>query len=250
MNEQEIIPKKLNFEVIGEIINATFENFKKSALISGLSILILFIVGGILMSIIFKNVLQIDFSNPELLKSQLDPKFMSFQNQLQFFGVIIIINLLIAPFLAGILEQAKEASNNEEAQFSSFYKYINHPKFGFILLLNLIVSIIPMALSLLFGTIVNEFILQFISIFISVLIYFSLPLLIYSNLNPINAIVVSAKACLSNFWITVLVLILSIVLGIFGILAFCLGIFFTLPFLSIFKYELYKMVFQNEKNIS
>jgi uncharacterized membrane protein len=74
-----------------------------------------------------------------------------------------------------------------------------------------------------------------------------IPLIIFGNLNAIDAIKGSFSLVSKNFWI---ILVLVIIIGIFiglGILALCIGILFTYPAWFSMIYIIYTKAMPIEK---
>jgi hypothetical protein len=239
MSELNQKQKKLD---IGEVINDAFEIYKKIALQSGLAIMCIYLVLAILFFIGVGFFFKTD-ELPELMKN-FDPEKFSFNGKLIYLSVVIAIAALVSPYLAGILKMAQDADREEEISFATTFTYINNPKFIQIILFSATAAILGSVFNLFLKSPFNEDVGTFIGIVLSLtvnfLTYIAVPHIIFGNLNFIEAITESSKQILGNLIPALVLMIVAFILPVVGIFAFCIGIFFTLPFLYAVQYCMYK----------
>ncbi|WP_167357285.1 DUF2189 domain-containing protein [Flavobacterium swingsii] len=227
---------------LGEVINETFEIWKKTALMGGLAFMFLMLI---LMTLAMVGIGY--FFNkeelPELMKN-FNPETLSTNGMLIYFAVVIGFTVLISPFIAGMLKMAHDADNDQEVTFSSIYYYVNSPQFLNIILTTTLISIFSVGLNVLLKNALPNTsgdILGFIvSYTISVLTFIAIPLVIFKNLNFIDAIKLSCSRILNNFFIVLLLMIVAGLFSAVGIIALCIGLFFTIPFAYAMQYSIYK----------
>ncbi|MPT36815.1 MAG: hypothetical protein E2604_17445 [Flavobacterium sp.] len=230
----------------GALIDQSFENYKKIALMAGLAFLILaiiitvFLVGGVSVFYGLEQYVQ-DFSHLE-------------QNGLSRNFIIIsaLVNTAIAaftaPFSAGIIKMSSNADNNREFSVGTAFEYYKSTKFVPVFTASLIIALTSALIGALLQLLNMNFVGTFVSMIISFLTCLTLPLLILGNLSVkdaiINSITLVNKAPLTIF----LALIVAGIGAIIGIIAFCLGVFFTIPYIYCMHYTIYKNIFGSDEN--
>ena len=227
---------------LGETINEAFEVWKKTALIGGLAFIFLMLILTMLAVVgigYFFNKEEL----PELMKN-FNPETLSTNGMLIYFAIIIGFTVLISPFVAGMLKMAHDADNEQEVTFSSIYYYVNSPQFLNIVLATTVISLFSVGLNILIKNVLPNTsgeILGFITSYaISILTFIAIPLVIFKNLNFIDAIKLSCTRILNNFFIVLLLMIVAGIFSAIGIIAFCIGLFFTIPFAYAMQYSIYK----------
>lgn len=239
MNELDQKQKGLD---IGEVINDAFEIYKKIALQAGLAIMCIYLVMVILFFIGVGFFFKTD-DFPQLMKN-FDPEKFSLNGKLIYLSVVIAIAALVNPYLAGILKMAQDADKEEEVSFTTIFTYINNPKFIQIILFSVTTAILGSIFNLFLKFPFTENVGTFIGIALSLMVnfftYIAVPHIIFGNLNFIEAITESLKQILNNLIPAIILILVAFILPIVGIFAFCIGIFFTMPFLYAIQYSMYK----------
>lgn len=226
---------------LGEAINQSFEIYKKIALPGGLGLLLIMAILSI------ASVSGIGFfvdieSFSEKMKN-FKPETLSFQENLIYIGVITIITALISPFIAGLQKMCHEADQNEEVRFSSIWFYVNSDRFIHIVLATSLITLITTA--------INNYLTSSMPLFgnllaicitfpISVLTFIMLPLILFEGLNAIQAISKSTQLVSKNFFTVLILLLLGYIFAFVGLIAFCVGIIFTMPIIYAVQYTVYK----------
>lgn len=230
----------------GALIDQSFENYKKIALIAGLAFLIMVIIitvlliGGVSVFYGLERYVQ-DFSNLE-------------QNGISRNFIIIsaIVNTVIAaitaPFSAGIIKMSSDADNNREFSVGTAFEYYKSTKFIPVFTASLIIALT----SALIGAVLQLLNMNFVGTFVSMIIGFltclTLPLLILGNLSVKDAIV-NSIALVNKAPLTVLLaLIVAFIGALTGLIAFCLGVFFTLPYIYCMYYTIYRNIFGSDES--
>ncbi len=240
---------KINIEDLGSTIEETFNIYKKTAVINGLFIMILVLflmaLAGIGMSYFFNAA---DLT--ESIKT-FKPENLAQNEILILVGISIIINVLIIPFVAGMLKVNQEADKTGETKFATIYSLVDNPIY------------IQLVLGIILGTILSS-IINYLPIFIgldkkfqmiftilgyifAIFNFMTIPIIALKNANFIDATVLSFKATSSNLFFIIIMMILGIIGASIGLFAFCIGLFFTAPIFYTVQYVLYKRIFEEKE---
>lgn len=241
---------KIPFENLGSIIEESFDLFKKTALINGVFLLLLSLIlvtlAGIGMSL---------FVNPETLVERMKnfkPENFSIDETLIFIGISIAVNVLIIPFVGGMLKINQEADETGKANFSTLYSLVDNPAYLqlvlgaiFSTLISSIINFSPVFLQLEGSFLIISKVLVYVFAILNIL---TIPLIALKNYNFIDAFVASIKGVSNNFFLVLVMIILSLILAFLGFFALCIGFFFTIPILYTVQYVLCRRIF--EKNVN
>lgn len=228
---------------IGITLNNAFELFKKSFLVSGLAFLFITVV---LVTVAFIGIqFFIGFEVAAIQMKTFDPTNLSLKGTLLYLAALLLITILIAPFSAGILKMMHDADTNEEVTFSTLFYYVNSPFYTAIIFTTVVLSLISFGLNIGLQKIITDksigsILSMTLSIIFSVLTLLSLPNIIFKEMTVVNAIKNSISLTYSNFFQILLLLIIAVVIGYIGLIAFCVGIFFTFPIYFAVQYSIYK----------
>jgi hypothetical protein len=227
---------------IGNAINDAFEIYKKIALPAGSALLI---ISMIIVIALFAGI-RFFVNDMESLAEEMkafDPEKLPQQGKLIYMGVIVLLNALAAPFIAGFLKMAYDADHNEDVKFSSIGYYVNSSRFIHIVLNIALLTLINLGLDISLNALLPDF-GKFISLLITlplgILTFISLPLIIFKDLNVIEAISKSIQLVSKKFFLVLVLFILANILALTGFIALCIGIVFTLPFIYAIQYVIYK----------
>src|SRR5690606_40575653 len=78
-----------------------------------------------------------------------------------------------------------------------------------------------------------------INMIISIFTVLTVPLIIFSDLKALDAIGASFDITVKSYFWILLLIVVSGILACVGLIAFCIGIFFTLPFVYAMYYSIY-----------
>jgi MFS family permease len=242
MEEFENYKKGLKFDDFGDVFNDSIEIYKKTALLSGVGFIIISTIIGICLGIGIKFYGNLD--NIEQTMQNLRPETLSIQGRLILIAVITGVTILINPFIAGILKMNKDASDGNEVKLSTIFSYVNSKYFIQIILFTITLSIstqgINQIFTILLGQQIGGLMGTIASLSISTLSFITMPFIIFSDQNFIDAIKNSITKISNCFFTVFLLLIVSYILAFIGFIAFCIGIFFTMPFIYAVQYTIYK----------
>lgn len=231
---------------IGNTLNDSFELFKKTFLTAGLAfgLLMIAIIGMALVGIQF----FVGFENIQELAKKMDPKEMDLKAGIIYYFVVLLFSILIAPFNAGILKIMHNADKDEEISTSSLFSYVNSKHYLDIVFATFIT--VSLSFMINFGLqyilaeneLLSSVITSIISIIVSVLLFLVIPFIIFDDLDALKAINKSFQTCSKSFFQILLLVIISVILGYVGIIAFCFGIIFTFPIYYATQYAIYKSI--------
>ncbi|UQD56747.1 hypothetical protein [Flavobacterium sp. K5-23] len=233
------------------VFNQAFENYKKIALYAGLmifvfSILLVAVIATLTLSFFGITALT-EFMKPENMR----PENFSGNFLIVYFAVSILMTCLLSPFPAGLIKMAHCAEKDEEFHVSTAFEFFKAPYFKELFMATLIISLSTTGLSLLLEHYGIQFIGGIITIIISFFTFMTIPLIIFSDLKAVDAIVTSF-IIISKQPLVLLGLVLVAGIGsLVGFIGCCIGIFFTIPFVYSMYYAIYSQIlgFENEENI-
>lgn len=244
----------------GEVFNEAFENYKKTALIVGVIMLLFMIIFGIL-GFGFVGVLAGVGSYTEFLTNlKPSPNTSTTMLIIGFFSKITVAGC-IAPLTAGILKINYNASINEEVSIGTAFEFYQSKSFKNLFIAAVFIAtflyavelaanfiwmkdltninsenIYAMAGSTMLATVFNIIAIIFVTISTVLVI----PLIIFGNLSPIDAIKNSFLLIFKKFWIVFALLFVAVILSFIGFIAICIGVLFTIPFYYSTVFAIYK----------
>lgn len=233
---------------LGEAINDIFNNYKKIALLGGAVILLTVIVA----IIIFGGAAAVIFGAGEFTQTLTDYSagIVTQTALIANFVASVVLAGLFAPIVAGLIQMAHNAAINEEFDFGTAFMHFSSKHFKELFLGAAIIALVGSGLTTgieflklssgdmsftLVGTIIGGLISGLVTMFTLMMI----PLIIFGNLNALDAIRGSFILVSKNFWI-ILLLVIIVGIGIaVGIFAICIGILFTYPAWYSMQYIIY-----------
>ncbi|SFC93009.1 hypothetical protein [Flavobacterium phragmitis] len=232
------------------VFNHAFENYKKIALYSGLIILVF----SILFAMAFAGVMVAYFGIGSITKEFL----LDLENQ-KFTAIELVIQTVVisavagitAPFGAGFLKMADSADKDIEFNVSTIFSYYRAPYFGQVFVAAFIPALVGTALSNFIESFEVLYVGNVISFMVSYFMYLSIPLVVFGNLNAIDAIKSSIVVVTKNPLNIFAFFIIGFIGSLIGIFACCVGIIFTVVFNSSMIYATYFGIFgMNEEEDS
>lgn len=229
----------LEFETV---FNLAFENYKKIALYAGLLFLVSTVFFGIATFLIIAFTYGIE-NFQELMKPEnFDPKNLSDNFLMAYIGSITLLSCLISPFSAGFIKMAHCAHVDEEFHVSTVFEYYRWTYFKELFLATFIISILGMGFSSMLDTTGIPLLGILGSLTVSFLTILTVPLIIFSNFNAIEAITTSASLVLKQPLLLLGLMVIAYLAVLTGFFFFIIGLFFTLPFLYSMYYAIYNTI--------
>ncbi|WP_310557441.1 hypothetical protein [Flavobacterium sp.] len=232
---------------LGDCINESFETYKKGALQCGLAFMTIIAIVCAFAFIAIASFTDLKTFSESM--KDFNPKNLSTEGILIYYGIVLAFGILIAPFNAGLIKMMQQADQEEEVNFKTFFSYVNSKYYGQLVVLTLILSIFSVTINHCLGLILPEFtagiIGMLLSLVVSVLTFVCIPAIIFKDLNAIDAIKYSINHMSNNF-VTILILtIIGFIGGYVGAIACCVGMFFTFPILYAMHYTVFKKIESN-----
>jgi hypothetical protein len=229
----------------GIVFEKAFENYKKIALLAGVTIILLVILFLALVGTIIGSLVGIN----SLTESLTDFSIFNFgiEYVLLYVGIMVLFSALLSPIGAGFLKMAHLAENNQDFSIGTVFDYFKTAYFKELFFSTLIVSIVNLGISTLLEYFAIPILGSIISYVIAFFTIFMVPLIIFCNLNAIEAIQSSAKLALKQPLIIIGLAIIGFFAIMIGLIGFCIGIFFTLPFWYSLNYTIYNQAVPIDK---
>ncbi len=233
----------------GQVIEQTFANYKKLALIQGLILLVILII----FTVVIGSVAGLAFGVGNLTQ------YFTDYNVNDITSVVLLINYavtvaaaaLAAPFTAGLIKMAHNVEEKIDLEFSTVFEYYKSGYFKELFTVGLLVSLFAAGIDTAIGLLVQGYVDGFaaiglrilsgiINITVSLLTLFALPLVIFENASATDAIKGSIEIIKQKFWTILALELIVIVCAILGFFGCCVGLFFTIPLIYSAIYIMYR----------
>lgn len=231
--------KQNGFELdLGNLINESFENYKKIALLAGLALTIVLLT--LMIASIYGMSYFIDFEN--FSEEQLVMDFNTFTPMqiALYIGGTSLFAMFFAPFTAGLIKIAHDVETKDEISFSNIFDCYKAIYLKDLMFSSFIITMVTSCIAVGFQMLHLEFVGTIVNYVIGFLSCLTIPLIIFGRVNAVDAIVSSMMVVSKQPLIIFLALLLAVIGACIGLIAFCLGIFFTLPYLYSMYYSIYK----------
>lgn len=229
----------LEFETV---FNLAFENYKKIALYAGLLILVFSVFFIIAALIIIAFTYGLDNFQQLITSENLDSKKLSDDFLLTYIGGATLLSCFISPFFAGLIKMAHFAQIDEEFHVADVFEFYRFSYFKELFLATLIISILSMGFSSMLDATGIPMLGFMASLTVSVLNLLTIPLIIFSKFNAIEAITTSVNLVLKQPLLLFALMVIVYLAILTGIFFFFIGFFFTLPFMYSMYYAIYSCI--------
>ncbi|ESU28261.1 hypothetical protein FLJC2902T_16090 [Flavobacterium limnosediminis JC2902] len=223
---------------LGDLINESFESYKKIALLAGLALLIVILT--LIIVVVFGLSYFTDFEN--LSEESMIMNFATFSpvEIAAYIGGVSLFAMFLAPFTAGLIKIVHDVETKDEVSFATIFECYKAGYLKDLLLSSLIISLITSTLTVVFQIIHLDFVGTLLSYVIGFLMCMTIPLIVFGKLSAMSAISNSIMVVSKQPLIIFLALLLAAIGSFIGFFGFCIGIFFTLPYLYCMYYAIYK----------
>jgi hypothetical protein len=233
----------LDFE---SVLNHSFANYKKIALYAGLALFVF-----TFFFIIFLSALAISFFGAENINER---SIENFQKLLltkpyiwYYTGFSILISCLLSPFTAGFYKMADAAEKDTSFGVSHLFSVYTSSQFIPVFSVTFLIGLATNGLSLVFDEIGLSIIGLILTIIISFATLLTIPLIVLGNCSTIESIKTSTAIVMKQPIVILMLIIVAILGALLGLFAFCIGMFFTYPFVISVVYTIYNQVTSSEK---
>lgn len=231
----------------GTILEKAFDNYKKIAGIGGIATLLIGLVIGVF--IIALIGVAYGFSDMTHTLTGLSPESMSGSGLLVMLIISTVFAAIISPVNAGFIKMAALAENGSDFGISTIFDYYKGNHFRELFIATAIITFVSTGINYLityFGILFWGSLAGYVIGFFT---FLTIPLIIFSNLTATQAINMSAKLVLRQPLLLLGLLIIAIIFACLGIIGFCIGIFFTIPFLYSMYFTIYAAIIPSEANL-
>ena len=226
----------------GTVFESAFENYKKIALYAGLMLLVSIIILGAIGFGVGYSVYGIADFTKLISPENLNPKNFSSTFLVGYILGIALISSFLNPFYAGFLKMADCGEKGEEFNVATMFEYYKSSYFKEIFISTLLISLTSAGISTLLQIVNLDFVGAIISYAISFFTFLTIPLIVFGNLQAVDAIKSSFAIVIKQPLVLLGLLIVAIIVSFLGIFGLCIGIFFTLPFMFSTEYSIYSAI--------
>ncbi|GGD16481.1 hypothetical protein [Flavobacterium orientale] len=224
----------------GKLIEKAFENYKKIAVTGGFLFIIITVIAAI--AALSTMSMFVEFDDLENMTIESNPIYESTISILIYIFGISLISGLASPITAGLFKIIHLAEKNKPFSIGNAFDYYKTNHFLQLFAAAFILSFIGIGVTTLleyngvkiYGTI--------FSLLLSLFTFLTIPLIVFSNLSGTDAIHYSIQLVIKQPLIILGLLIVSIIFSMVGLIAICIGIFFTLPFYYSMIYMIYDAI--------
>jgi len=243
---QRIKQTKYRLE-FGEVLNDSLENYKKIIWIAGFAFFLLTVI----MVVFFFGALAFFTGASTLIDTMTDMGNLEMSPSYLLVTLIagVIVATAISPLYAGIFQVCHNAQTSKPFDVNTVFM---HYKTNFrkqIVISALLISLSSAIITDLITLAGFPFIGNLFTYFAQFITLFTLPFILFENMNAIEAIQASIITVFKKFWLILGLMIVSVILAMLGMIAICIGIFFTLPIIYTTEYAIYRrMIGIDEKD--
>lgn len=223
-----------------DAFNDAFEIYKRVALMGGLAflvfvIMIAFLVGGI------ASVFGV-MSGAANYFSPNDIATLSGVNLIIYILSTVVLSGFVSPFVGGLMQMARNVDAGDDASFQDAFSCFRQPYFVPLFVQSVLVSAVSIGVSQVIQTYAPGigFIGTLFSLFVSFVTMMTVPLVVFGNMPPVEAIQGSVVVVMKSPGTLLGLAICAALLSFVGVIGICIGVFFTLPFLYVMYYVIYK----------
>lgn len=233
--------KRQGYDIdFGDVFNKTVEVYKKIAVNAG----IVFILFSLVMVALVMGIMGAfwGFSSLTQTMSNFDVGNMSALMIVGYIVFVALIGGLVSPFTAGIIKMAHSAAHQQEFSIGTAFDYYKGDYFKELFISTILITLIGGGISTLIESLGVHFYGSLITYAISFFTFLTIPLIIFGDLKAIEAIQGSFTIVSKNILVLLGLLIVGIIIVMLGIIGFCIGIFFTVPFIYAMYYCIYDQI--------
>ena len=233
---EEIKKQGYNFD-FSVTFNHAFETYKKIAAMAGLA----FMLFAILLSIIVIIYISTSLDWQQISQNPEQFKITNFSTigLISYAAAMVLLTAISVPLSAGMMKMCYDSDKGDEVAFGTAFQYFSGHYFVDLFLAGLLLGGLNVGLSILFELIDYAVLGTIITVLISIFTILFIPLIIFGNLRPVEALKASIIVVSKELLMVFLLIIIGYIIGFCGIIACCVGLFFTMPILYAIQYSIY-----------
>jgi hypothetical protein len=240
---------------LGQIIDNSFEIFKKIVWTAGFGYLLVGLVMTlfVILGISLLDAGQIDYFEEIAAEISEDPAFLEKNPNLMsyYMSIIIGFTLLFVPLNAGFLNLCHLAKTNQKFTVLNIFDFYKIKYIKDLIIGTLIMSLISVAVSSALEMANLKIVAFVIQVSLSLFTVLFMPLVIYGQQSFLNAIIKSAKLVVKSPFTILGAIIIAVIFALLGFIGLCIGILFTISYVNCIYYSLYESIigFEEEPKI-
>lgn len=227
------------------VFGNAFENYKKTAMTVGLLFIIVAIiavaVAGSVAAIFFGINMDYFVENSQQMEKFTISSLPIIYLLLYVLGMVFF-TAIASPITAGVLKMSHNANINQEVSIGTAFDFYKKPYFQELFISTTLITFFGVIINLLFETLGFAFIGGIVTYIITFFTFLTIPFIIFGNLKAIQAIHASFTVVSKNIIILFGLLICGALFSMIGLIACCIGAFFTFPFMYSLYYSIYNEV--------
>ena len=228
----------------GDVFNKTIENYKQIAVNAGIAyILFLVIMAGVGLAA-FSMIWG--FSSMTETLAGFNVQNFSAVGTIIYILISSLFGGLTAPFTAGIIKMSHCAATKQDFSIGTAFEYYKSTYFKEIFIAAVIIALFTNGASVGLQQLGLPFVAIVPSCIIALLCVLTIPLIIFGQLTAVEAIQASVMLVPKQIFTIIGLLIVSIIIACLGFIGFCIGLFFTMPFLYACYYCIYDEIIGTE----
>ena len=238
---------ELQFE---NVFNKAFENYKKIAVYAGLAILVFGFLMVMVAGIGIVGFIGVENINPNSMKhleaKMLQPEYIGNQ-----FIVALIFSSLFSPISAGFLKMAEAGAKDTEFKMRHFFSFYNWSFFKELVIATFVITFLSTGISSVLTYYKVPFVGNLLSFIIGIYTTLAIPLIIFGKQKALEAIQASISISSKQFFTIFLLLLVAFFGSLVGLIGFCIGVLFTIPFNISMQYAIYDAIIgiENEEAV-
>ncbi|MGL2986783.1 hypothetical protein ACSVH5_04225 [Flavobacterium sp. RSSA_27] len=235
----------LDFETV---VNHSFANYKKIALYAGLVLFVFFFFFVIFLSTAAISIIGEENINERAIKNF--EKLLTTKPYIWYYtGFSILTSCLLSPFMAGFYKMADAAEKDTSFGVSALFSMYTSPLIVPIVATTFLIELTTKGLSLVFDEMGLSFVGLILTIIISFFTLLTTPLIVLGNCSTLESIRISTAIVAKQPIVILMLIIIGILGACLGLFAFCIGAFFTYPFVLSVIYTIYSQLIDSEKTM-
>ena len=233
---------ELQFETV---FNKALENYKKIAVYAGLAILVfgflLILIAGISV-VLFIGAEHINPNSIKQLEAKLlQPEYIGYQ----LIGALIFSSLF-SPISAGFLKMSQAGDNDTEFKMRHFFSFYSWSFFKELFIATFIITLVSTGINSALTYYKIPFVGNLLSFIIGIYTTLAIPLIIFGKQKAMEAIQASISISSKQFFTIFLLLLVAFFGSLVGLIGFCIGVLFTVPFNISMQYAIYDVIIGTE----
>lgn len=234
---EEIKANGLNLD-FGTTFNHAFDIYKKIAINAGLIFMLLSFVFCIFGAMFFgMGVFNLAAFSEQMATYEMEN--FAPGSIVIYLIAVIACTAILTPLNAGLIKMAYNADANQPHSVSTAFEYYKAPYFSDLVVSGVVIGTVSTILNMLLEYMGYPVIGAILGYLVTVFAVLTIPLIIFGNLKALEAIQSSIMIVLKNPLMILALMIVAALFACVGIIAFCIGILFTLPIVYAMYYSIY-----------